>query len=923
MMNRVLLVLCLVLLWDCSNSSGVDPVPESIDVSVDFIEINSAGKKVVLGTNDSTAVSKERPAMSVLLEQNFFMGRHEVTCGKFNDVMKRVSGLKVKCDDRKLPATNVTFFDAVLYANAESKSEKWDTVYTYTQAVYDEQKNCINLEGFAFHPERNGFRLPTEAEWVFVAEQNWKPEGEWLGENSEGKPHAVCSQEDPKDVCDMMGNVKEWVGDWMGPFVDTTVSNYVGAPDGGALAERVLKGGYYLKEASSVKLFGRGDVYAVTSATKTDYVGFRLAYGSIPNAIWISSNGSMEDSPVIPLVGSSTIQSLVGSFKTKMAFRNDVTGNLAYIDYSLATPSFTEILDTMEVYHPEISLDGEKVAFCTGLEGVAGKSALYVRNLDAEGSGLVKLNVENAAIPRWRVLDGDTVIIYVSDAGTNKNETDFMKKSTWMVPFSAGAFGTPVKLFDGAYHDGISEDLTLAVTGSSLLRVKKAKQSVFEVSSDTVWYGGEQACNVSLAKDGTKRVTFLDFGGKTGESFVGHSYKAHEFLFVMDSTGKLVKKIQAPAGYTFDHAEWVSGYVKRKGSLDSKFVVATLANVNGAHPKIVLVNINDGKVVDLAEGEELWHPSIWVRSSFSDVDNVQIDYDSAGVYFLDGGTDRSKILRYRMETFWKYKDSTEIIGLGSSRTSNGFDPPYLKAAKSPINLAYFYSTFHDIYDFYYRYVRHNAKNLKYVLVSLDIDFWFSGSEDSFFNSEYRDYPGYVYDENHNYWRNSDYSLISEATNDGVQIKDYQNMFGYNRSSLFSEIKGWGGDNPGLEQDSCWMDGSRQIFEETFERFKEMLKMFEEDSLVTIGAIYPQAPGYRNTGAFGRHGLRRSEAAQIIPAIEELQKEFPYFVFMDENKMGNHDYTDMMAQDADHLSPFGAKQFTERLDSLIQTLKPLR
>ena len=924
MTNRLFLLLCLVLFWGCSNDPGLDSASaESIDPSVDFVEIHSAGKKVTLGTDDSTAVPMERPAMQVSLEQNFFMGKHEVTCGKFNDVMKKVSGLQVKCEDKNLPATNVTFFDAVLYANAESKAEKWDTVYTYKQTVYDEQRNCINLEGFAFHPEKEGFRLPTEAEWVYVAKQNWGSEGEWLSGNSKGKLHAVCSYEGAGEICDMVGNVKEWVGDWMGSFQDSTVSNYVGASDGGALGERVLKGGYYLQNTSSANLFSRGDVYVVTSATKTDYVGFRLAYGAIPGAVWINSNGSMENSPVVPLANSSTIRSLLGSFKTKIAFRNDVTGNLSYIDYSLATASVVEIRDTMEVYHPDISPDGLKVAFCTGLEGVSGKSSLYVRSLDSEGSGLVKLDVESAAIPRWRVIDGDTVIVYVSDAGTNKNEADFMKKSTWMVPFSAGAFGTPVKLFDGAYHDGVSEDLKLAVTGSSLLRVKKAKRSLLENSSDTVWYDGEQACNASLAMDGSKRVAFLDFGGKAGKRFVGHSYKAHEFLLVVDSAGKLIQKVEAPAGYTFDHAEWVSGFVKRKGFLKNNFVSATLTNVNGAHPKIVLVDVESGSVTELAESEELWHPCVWVRSGISDDENVQIDYDSAGVYFVDGGTDRTKILRYRMETFWKYKDSTEIIGLGSSRTSNGFDPLYLKSAKNPINLAYFYSTFHDIYDFYYRYVRHNAKNLKYLLISVDIDFWFTGSGDSFFNTEYKDYPGYVYDENHNYWRNSDYSLISEATNDGVQITEYQNIFGNNRSSLFNKIMGWESDNPELEQDSCWMDGAKRQFEETFGRFKDLLRMFEEDSLVSIGVIFPQSPGYKNMGTFGRHGMRRSDAAWVIPAIENLQSEFPHFIFMDENKMGNHDYTDDMAQDADHLAPLGAKQFTERLDSLVRTLKPLR
>ena len=36
-------------------------------------------------------------------------------------------------------------------------------------------------------------------------------------------------------------------------------------------------------------------------------------------------------------------------------------------------------------------------------------------------------------------------------------------------------------------------------------------------------------------------------------------------------------------------------------------------------------------------------------------------------------------------------------------------------------------------------------------------------------------------------------------------------------------------------------------------------------------------------------------------------------------MGDHDYTDDMAYDTDHLAAKGAEQLTKRLDSLIRTL----
>lgn len=146
------------------------------------------------------------------------------------------------------------------------------------------------------------------------------------------------------------------------------MDNYIGAPDGGSLGQRVVKGGSFRTDTSTITLYSRGDVYAVTSSTRAEYVGFRLAFGNIPDATWLSSDGAARTSRVVPLANSSTMRSLTGTYKVKLAFRNDISGNLAYVDYSGGALSVTEIEDDIEVYHPEISPDGKRVAFCTGLE---------------------------------------------------------------------------------------------------------------------------------------------------------------------------------------------------------------------------------------------------------------------------------------------------------------------------------------------------------------------------------------------------------------------------------------------------------------------------------------------------------------------------------------------------------------------------
>ena len=442
---RYLLIALSALLYACTDSNSTTGFNEdAVNTAEDSLSgmIRVSGNAVAhLGTNDATAKSTERPQMDVLLTYDFSIGKNEVTCGDFNALMKPATGLKVKCITNMYPATDVTYYDAVLFANERSKSEGRDTAYTYIATQFDDGKHCTNLDGFAFHPEVDGYRLPTEAEWSLVAKAAWNAGG-WTAENSDYQLHEVCGKFDKNTkVCDMLGNAMEWVNDWYGGFLDTTLTNYVGSPDAGMFGMRVVKGGSYRNALNSIHLYNRGDVYPVTCSSHVDYVGFRLAYGSIPDAVWLGSNGKPATSRVVSLANSTVIRSQTGTYKVKLAFRDDLTGNLAYIDYSSGASVVNEIVDNISVYHPEISPDGKKVAFCTNIEGLSGKSEVYVRDLNTSGSNLVKLDVESAAIPRWRVLEnGDTMIVYVTEAGNNKDEATFKTASTWQVKFADGKF---------------------------------------------------------------------------------------------------------------------------------------------------------------------------------------------------------------------------------------------------------------------------------------------------------------------------------------------------------------------------------------------------------------------------------------------------------------------------------------------------
>lgn len=869
-----------------------------------MLRIKAVGETVLLGTNEVTAKVNERPSMKSRFDYDFSMSRTEVTCAEFNDLMT-AKGLSLSCE-ASVPATNITYYDAVLFANERSKSEGFDTAYTYSRAVFDSEGRCTNLEGFAYRPEEDAYRLPTEAEWILVAKANWNVSGAWTSENSDYKLHPVCEKADSSSqVCDIAGNAMEWVNDWLGKFRDTTVTNFVGAPDGGALGQRIVKGGSYRNSAESITLYSRGDVYTVTSSTRADYVGFRLAFGAIPGATWMRNDGKVASSRVVPLASSAAMRSLFQTYKAKLAFRDENSGNLAYIDYSSGNLSVHEIEDSLDVHHPEISPNGKYVAFCTGLEGVSEMSELYVRDLNATGSNLVKLEVESAAIPRWRVLEsGDTVIVYVTDAGSNKEESAFKSASTWQVPFANGKFGKPQKLFDGAYHGGISADNALAVTGAKLLRARVSGR-------DTVWYGGEQACNASLAKDRSKRTLFLDFGGKTGREYAGVNYGTHERLLVVDSVGNLVQTLAAPAGYSFDHSEWVS---------NGNFAVATLTNANGAHTKIVLVNLTDGSLVELVEGDELWHPTLWISEIQSSADTSVgehlFDPDSAGVYFVEGQDWPHEALGYKMNLMWKYANQVEILCVGSSRTEDGIVANKIQSGFA-LNMGHSGNDMNASLFVAENYGVNHLKKLKTIVVSLDFDLW--QNETAFSDYLFLNTPGYIYDKNHSFWKNedmADFSQIVEAVSPFSM--EAINAYGKSRGWLENESVEWG--TPLVESDSNWSLTNTNSLDWNLKRLESFVKEMDRLQINVVGVIFPQNPRYRETGSWGRYGPQRSAAEKYIESVQALAGRISRFEVLDENRNGNHDYTDQMALNTDHLSVSGAEYLTARLDSLLNTLE---
>jgi acetoin utilization deacetylase AcuC-like enzyme/formylglycine-generating enzyme required for sulfatase activity len=252
-MKRVLSFIAILALSACAPSAEDAAVPTR---ALPVVRTSGGVEMVLIPEGDFEMGSghgrdEEKPVHKVHLDA-FLMDRTEVTQEQY-EKYKLPNPSRFKGPTQ--PVEMIPWTKAAVFCNIRSKAEGLEPCYNEDTAECDFSKN--------------GYRLPTEAEWEYACRAGTKSdysygdesrrsaEYAWFADNAEKKTHPVGQKKpNPWGLYDMHGNVAEWCNDIFAKDAYKTSSdaNPRGPRDGEMY---VLRGGSWKGSAEVLRSYHR------------------------------------------------------------------------------------------------------------------------------------------------------------------------------------------------------------------------------------------------------------------------------------------------------------------------------------------------------------------------------------------------------------------------------------------------------------------------------------------------------------------------------------------------------------------------------------------------------------------------------------------------------------------------------------------
>jgi formylglycine-generating enzyme required for sulfatase activity len=230
------------------------PVQRVISANMRFLSSGSFEMETVLDEQDT----EENIDTKNVTVNSFYISKYEVTQREYENIMKKNPSY---FKGPNLPVENVSWYDAIEYCNALSRREGLTLAYTITGTGNDRV--------VTWNRNANGYRLPTEEEWVYACRANTTTPfntGNSINRNMSnyfGKRTVNIGSYQPNawGLYDMHGNVSEWC--W----------NLFNTSDSSS-ETRIIRGGSWLNTSMRLRTSFR-DHYFPNMRTMS--IGFRVA----------------------------------------------------------------------------------------------------------------------------------------------------------------------------------------------------------------------------------------------------------------------------------------------------------------------------------------------------------------------------------------------------------------------------------------------------------------------------------------------------------------------------------------------------------------------------------------------------------------------------------------------------------------------